>query len=85
MTDRKKPSAGFWITVALLAVLVGYPISWGPVCWICRSRLMPQILLPAIDTFYAPIDWFAMEGPTPVRNGLLRYAGLVDLDFDLDN
>jgi len=27
MTDRKKPTAGFWITVALVAVLVGYPLA----------------------------------------------------------
>ncbi len=24
MTDNKKPTAGFWITVALVVVLVGY-------------------------------------------------------------
>ncbi len=30
--DRKKPTAGFWISVALVAVLVGYPLSCGPAC-----------------------------------------------------
>ena len=34
MTDRKKPSAGIWITVALVAMLVGYPLSFGPACWL---------------------------------------------------
>ncbi len=29
MTDSKKPTAGFWITVALVAALVGYPLSFG--------------------------------------------------------
>jgi hypothetical protein len=29
----KKPTAGFWITVALVAVLVGYPLSFGPAWW----------------------------------------------------
>ena len=38
MTDRKKPSFAFWITVALVAVLVGYPMSFGPACWI-SSRM----------------------------------------------
>ncbi len=37
MNDRKRPSAAVWITVALLVVLVGYPLSFGPVCWI-RTR-----------------------------------------------
>ena len=25
-------TAGFWITVALVAALVGYPLSFGPAC-----------------------------------------------------
>ncbi len=32
--ERKKPTAGFWITVALVAALVGYPLSFGPACWV---------------------------------------------------
>src|ERR1700693_5218805 len=32
--DRKHPSAAFWLTVALVAVLVGYPLSFGPACWL---------------------------------------------------
>jgi len=31
--DRKKPTAGFWITVALATMLVGYPLSFGPAGW----------------------------------------------------
>jgi len=36
--DRKPPStSAVWITVALLAVLVAYPLSFGPACWwFCR-------------------------------------------------
>ena len=30
MTDRKKPGMAFWVTVALVAVLVGYPLRFGP-------------------------------------------------------
>ena len=33
MTSPRKPTAGFWITVALFAVLAGYPLSIGPACW----------------------------------------------------
>ena len=33
MISSRKPTAGFWITVALVAVLVGYPLSFGPACW----------------------------------------------------
>ncbi len=30
--DRKHPTAAFGLTVALVAVLVAYPLSWGPAC-----------------------------------------------------
>jgi hypothetical protein len=29
-SDRKKPGVAFWATVVLVAVLVGYPLSFGP-------------------------------------------------------
>jgi hypothetical protein len=32
-SPRKKPTAGFWITVALVAVLVGYPLNTQPAFW----------------------------------------------------
>jgi hypothetical protein len=32
--ERKKPTASFWITVALVAVLVAYPLTFGPACWL---------------------------------------------------
>ena len=33
-SDRQRPFPAFWITVALVTVLVGYPLSFGPACWI---------------------------------------------------
>ena len=60
-----KPTAGFWITVALVAVLVGYPLSYGP----ARAAIAPRELLPGPDpvvdayrAFYQPIFW-TMECP----------------------
>ncbi|HEY3966978.1 MAG TPA: hypothetical protein VGM05_20615 [Planctomycetaceae bacterium] len=38
MADRKKPGAAFWSTVVVAVVLVGYPLSFGPACWI-SSRM----------------------------------------------
>ncbi len=50
-SDRKKPSAGFWITVAPVAVLVAYPLSSGPVgCIVGAERW---------DRLYAPLTWLA--------------------------
>jgi hypothetical protein len=56
--DRKHPSAAFWISVALVAVLVGYPLSFGPACWIAsRSENWK------ISTFYWPIQTYVPYCP----------------------
>jgi hypothetical protein len=40
--ERKNPTAGFWITVALVAVLVGYLLSWGPAIWLFKEGVLPR-------------------------------------------
>jgi hypothetical protein len=68
MTDRK-PTAGFWITVALVAVLVGYPLSFGPACWIAsRCRKAPPTFgtrISAIGSIYWPILKIAWDARVP--------------------
>src|SRR5262245_38714898 len=34
MTDRKKPGVAFWATVVVVVMLVAYPLSFGPACWV---------------------------------------------------
>jgi hypothetical protein len=52
MTDRKQPSVAFWITVALVAVLVGYPLSLGPACWITSKIESGESVVTAV---YRPL------------------------------
>jgi hypothetical protein len=61
MTDRKKPSAGFWTTVALVVVLVGYPFSFGPACWLAsKTGVAYQDVTPSRGLFiYWPLGWCA--------------------------
>jgi len=57
--ERKKPTAGFWFTVALVALLVGYPLSQGPAFCFCSQfkREMPnhRRALGAYRTVYVPL------------------------------
>lgn len=50
---RKHPSAAFWITV--VAVLVGYPLSFGPWCWIGKHGFVPEWMVRLMETFYWPL------------------------------
>jgi hypothetical protein len=71
MTHRK-PSAAFWITVALVAVLAGYPLSFGPARWIA-SRYEDTTDLPDL---YMPIGWIMYLGSAPIRRAFSGYAML---------
>jgi hypothetical protein len=73
MTSHK-PTAGFWITVALVVVLVGYPVSFGPASWI-SSRA--TVFVPAVEIIYHPVllAW-GFFGGTPVSTFLHWYSQL---------
>ncbi len=58
MTDRKKPGVAFWATVVVVAVLIGYPLSFGPASWTCYwAGGGGQI----VGFFYGPILSIAMR------------------------
>ncbi len=48
-SDRKKPGVAIWATVV---VLVAYPLSFGPACWLCARNLLP---LRATSIAYSPL------------------------------
>jgi hypothetical protein len=77
MTDREKPTAGFWITVALVAVLVGYPLSIGPAAWICTGIGDPYWAVDAFHSVYAPILWIYHEGPESFNDALTWYCNVL--------
>src|SRR6476646_6642480 len=62
MSDpKKKPGVTFWTTVVVVAILVAYPLSFGPACWI-TSRC--ECGTPLVTTVYRPVLrlWLASPG-----------------------
>jgi len=57
MTDRKRPTARFWLTVALVAVLVGYPLSIGPAFRLTDHGSLPDWEVDPVESFYVPVYW----------------------------
>lgn len=35
--SRKHRSVALWITVVVVAIVVGYPSSFGPACWLVNE------------------------------------------------
>ena len=78
MTDRKKPGVAFWATVALVVVLVGYPLGIGPAIWLYDHDCFDEDGLPlaALRWLYGPLKWLDFYGPQPVRDALDWYESL---------
>jgi hypothetical protein len=77
MTDdpKKKPTAGFWVTVGLLVALVAYPLSFGPVCRFITGRFYKGERQAArICYVYSPLGSLAFDGPAFVRVPLVWYV-----------
>ena len=45
----KRPGVAFWATVVVVVLLVAYPLSFGPACWLADSGLLPE--KPAIHCY----------------------------------
>jgi hypothetical protein len=73
MTDRKKPDVAFWATVGLVVVLVGYPLSFGPACWISSYYGQYRGFVEAI---YQPILQTQFGRPYAISRPVGMYAGL---------
>jgi hypothetical protein len=82
MTDRKKPGVAFWATVAVFVVLVGYPLSFGPACWISSHTLDrgDRIGAQTVNMMYQPILSLAWSGPSIVQGPIIWYARLWSSD-----
>jgi hypothetical protein len=72
-SDCMKPTTGIWITVALVAVLVAYPLTFGPACWFVARRGEDSGLFGQI---YWPIGWCADHGPSAVL-GVVRWYAMI--------
>jgi hypothetical protein len=80
MTDaqKKKPTAGFWITVVVVVVLA-YPLSFGPACWLA-TRWRP--LRGPVNSIYSSAAWACFKAPNAVGNAIIWYANVAgDVNF----
>ena len=77
-STRKHSSTGFWLTVALVAVLVGYPLSMGPFVLIAQSDWFPESgwIAQAAEYFCMPYLWLTYNSPYPVNYALVFYVDL---------
>jgi hypothetical protein len=75
--DRKKPGVAFWATVVIVVVLIGYPVSFGPACWLSSRFTRGADLLPLV---YRPITWIMERGSSEFKIAMRSYSRSLDVD-----
>jgi hypothetical protein len=64
MSDRRRPTIGFWGAVIVTAALILYPLSAGPAAWVA-IRFLPDSSIATVDRCYTPVIWLMTRtGPT---------------------
>ncbi len=82
MSEARKPTVRFWITVTLVSLLVGYPLSFGPACWIATrvsvQRWQPELIV--MTKVYHPVWAGIRTFPAGARRAARWYVdvGLPD-------
>jgi hypothetical protein len=67
ISPRKKPGVAFWATVVVVVVLVAYPLSFGPACWLAGTNGTAMDVIPNL---YYPILWLAEVTRTEISPGV---------------
>lgn len=70
MSNPQNTRAVAWLMLSILLVLLSYPLSFGPACWLADRGVVP---IDAVFKGYAPII-SAMREVKPVRSVFLWYA-----------
>jgi hypothetical protein len=72
-SDRKKPGVAFWATVVVVVVLVAYPLSFGPACWLTYSGILRHRTIARV---YWPLLLARIKAQYPVRYSVHWYGSI---------
>jgi hypothetical protein len=76
-TDQKKSGVAFWATIGVVVLLVAYPLSFGPACWVvsranagadwvqfCHRPIISGLSINE-TRLSAVIQWYSRLGAAP--------------------
>jgi len=72
--DRKSREGAWakWTAVGLVVVLVGYPLSFGPACWLADRGLIPTTVV--VQAYYPLAFALAHSGSDWIGNAMTDYG-----------
>ncbi len=72
--ERKQPGVAFWATLAVVAVLMLYPLSVGPAAWLVTVAGEHVWLADAFELFYLPLALAVSMLPAPINDACTDYV-----------
>jgi hypothetical protein len=82
---HKKPAVALWSTVVVIALLVMYPLSWGPAWWLIWNVRLPDWTVATILAFEKPAA-IALSSTKPTTRFAAWYWGLgIDQNKEIAN
>ncbi|MDB5336944.1 MAG: hypothetical protein JWN70_2563 [Planctomycetaceae bacterium] len=91
MNEPRRQTFRAWVPIALMAILLFYPLSFGPACWMA-SRPGPnrdyESKMRLLNGIYAPVYWTHHYSPPVVQEQIENFAnlgvenGAIDFYFD---
>jgi hypothetical protein len=67
MTSSKKPGAAFWVTVVVVAGIIGYPMSFVAFMQLYKRGILPEWFVASISWIWFPLIescfWLSEHGP----------------------
>ncbi|MDB5336942.1 MAG: hypothetical protein JWN70_2561 [Planctomycetaceae bacterium] len=81
MNATPRRTSGAWIPIALLAMLLLYPLSFGPACWVATR--MSSVNGDRFNQIYFPIIWTYNNSPDAVQQVIWTYASLGEGDLQM--
>lgn len=77
METHRSASRWVWVVPAVLMLAIGYPLSFGPACWVCSYSAESSGLWEVMDFVYSPIlrGWWHSD-PGTISKIIAWYANL---------
>ena len=74
-TSPKRPGVAFWATVVVVGLPVGYPLSFGPACWLAINGAIPPHFRQPLYRLYEPLVNHALDGEFWTARALWWWGG----------
>jgi hypothetical protein len=76
MSEERNRPVWPWLTIAMVTLLVAYPLSFGPASWLTNHKRPPGLIGHLIEYFYTPVFLIVQHAPVQIQELFKWYLDL---------